>query len=483
MTFTDLDTSRRSTRRGHTSQRCRALDRMMTAVVMVLGLCALFSASVRAADLIVVDQPLPNGDFVQGLAEWTVEVSPDPTTPPGTVEVVGGAARVVKGGAFHAGLSQTFTAPEGLVALRLRIAEQPQFSSDGSFIPESFDVHLTGAGGFSRAAVFRSEASAAANATAVPGGYSFGAGVTLDGSTLRIPLVGVVAGETLTLTAALVGASSDTTTSVAIDDVVLEVQEKQPPPDPPGPLNADACELFRGGFEARRGVGTIPRCALGQIGDTGITACTGSADESCGVPGLPGQDAEFGRDAEAVLGVLEKLDSGPAGFDFTKIGANGEILPASATEWVCVADNHSGLMWEVHVDDPGDLRHFMHTWSWLESDGETDGGMAGTADGGTCAGAPCDTEGKEQAINDLALCGSGNWRLPTRKELASLVHAGASDPAIATSHFPLTDGDYWSATPMAAGPASAWRVQFSDGRWDVELKSNGLKVRLVREIP
>jgi len=461
----------------------RAINDHRNRVRRFAWILLLASTTVSAADLVIVDQPLPNGDFSQGLTEWTAEVSPDLATPPGTVQVVGGAARIFKGGAFHAGLSQTFDAPDGLVALRLRIAELPQFASDGGFIPESFDVHVLGADGFSRAATFRADASASANVSAVPGGFNLGAGVTLNGSMLRIPLDGIGAGEVLTLSAALVGASSDTTTTVAIDDVVLEVEEKQPPPDPPGPLNADACELFRGGFEARRGVGTIPRCALGQVADTGITACSGSVDGGCAVAGLPGQDAESGRDAEAVAGILEKLDSGPAGFDFTKIGPDGEILPASAAEWTCVADNHSGLMWEVHVDDPADPRHFAHTWSWLETDGQTDGGLAGTADGGVCAGASCDTEGKVQAINDAALCLSANWRMPTREELASLVHAGEVDPAIAISHFPFTDGTYWSDTPMAAMPDSAWVVEFVDGAAVVELKSSGLKVRLVREIP
>ncbi|NKI36111.1 DUF1566 domain-containing protein [Wenzhouxiangella sp. XN79A] len=448
---------------------------------VVFGLLLLGSA--HAADFAIVDQPLPNGDFGNGLAGWTVEVSPESSVPAGEVQVVGGAARIVKGGAFHAGLSQGFAAPAGLVALRLRITQLPQFASTGGFIPEAFDVHVTGANGFSRAASFRAGASATANATAVPAGFNLGSGVSLSGGSLRIPLVGIEEGEWLELSASLVGASADTMAFVAIDDVVLEVQVKQPPPDPPGPLNADACELFRGGFEARRGVGTIPRCALGQIGDTGITACAGSVDGACEVAALPGQDAESGRDAEAVAGILEKLDSGPAGFDFTRIGPDGEILPASATEWTCVADNHSGLMWEVHVDDPADPRHFAHSWSWLQTDGQTDGGLAGTADGGVCADAPCDTQGKVQAINDLALCGSGNWRMPTREELAGLVHAGQRDPAIAIGHFPFTDGTYWTDTPMAAQPDSAWVVDFVDGAAVVELKSTGQKVRLVREIP
>jgi len=453
------------------------------AAVAALLIGFVLAMPIHAADLAIVDQPLPNGDFSQGLAEWTVEVSPDPSAPPGTVQVISGAARIVKGAAFHAGLSQSFTAPDGLVALRLRIAELPQFQSDGGFIPEAFDVHLTGSNGLSRAASFRAGASATANSTAVPAGFNLGPGVTLNGATLRIPLLGVAAGEALTLSAALVGASADTLTTVAIDDVVLEVEVKQPPPDPPGPLNPDSCELFRGGFEARRGVGTIPRCALGQIGDTGIQTCVGGASGDCPVAGLPGQDAEYGRDAEARLGLLEKLDAGPAGFDLIKIDLDGRLLSASAAEWACVVDNHSGLMWEVHVDDPFDPRHHEHTYSWFHSDSQSNGGDAGVMDGGVCSGSACDTQSKADAINAFVLCGSGNWRMPTRAELSTLVHAGTRDPAIAIEYFPWTDGAYWSRTPMAAQPASAWQVAFSDGSWGVDLKSTGLKVRLVREIP
>lgn len=440
------------------------------------------SALGQAADFTIVVQPLPNGDFSQDLAEWTREISPDPATPAGSVEVVVGAARIVKGAAFHAGLSQTFIAPDGLIALRLRLAELPQFSSNGGFIPEAFDVHLTGVGGSSRVATFRSDASAAANTTAVPGGFNLGAGVTLNGATLRIPVAGVGAGEALTLTAALVGASSDTTTTVAIDDVVLEVEEKQPPVDPPGPERVDACELFRDGFEAERGLGSIPRCPLGQVGDTGITECSGDAGGNCPVAGLPGQDAEYGRDALARGGLLERFGGGPAGFDYTKLDINGDALPQSAASWSCVLDNYTGLIWEVKVDDPADPRDFAHTYSWYQPDSAVDGGLSGLANGGSCAGSACDTVGLVSVLNDVVLCGATGWRVPTREELVGLVHAGQRDPALAVEFFPLGTGIYWSGTPMAADAASAWQLDFSDGRVGVSPKTLPLKLRLVREV-
>lgn len=451
------------------------------AAVAALLIGFVLAMPIHAADLAIVDQPLPNGDFSQGLAEWTVEVSPDPSAPPGTVQVVSGAARIVKGAAFHAGLSQGFTAPDGLVALRLRIAELPQFASDGGFIPEAFDVHVTGAGGFSRAATFRSDASASANASAVPGGFNLGAGVTLNGAILRIPLDSAGVGETLTLSAALVGASSDTTTTVAIDDVIMEVEEKRPP-DPPPQEKIWDCELWRDSFEAERGVGTLPRCPLGQLNDTGITSCAGAATDECPAAGLPGQDADTGRDATAREGLLAKLGSGPSGFDYAKLDALGDPVTLSSNEWSCVVDNFSGLIWEVKVDDPLDLRHHAHTYTWFQPDPGIDGGLAGTADGGMCVGSPCDIAAYVDAINDLNLCGADDWRVPTRAELATLVHAGEQLPAIAIEFFPWGGGPTWTITPMAAQPDSAWIVNFEQGRIAVAPKTSTLPVRLVREI-
>jgi len=440
------------------------------------------SAAVSADDIEIIDQPLPNGDFSSGLSDWTVVVSPDTAVPAGSVGVVGGSARLAKGGAFLTELSQTFEAPEGLQALRFTLTEFPQFGSTGAFIPEAFDVHLSGSNGFSRTASFRPGATAAANAAAVPPGFNLAPGVTLQGQTLRIALDGIDAGEALVFSATLVGASSDTQATVAIDDVVLEIERKRPPPDPPGPERVDACELFRDSFEAELGLGSVPRCPLGQVGDTGITACAGNIGEECPFAALPGQDAEFGRDARAEAGELEKFGGGPAGFDYTKLDGSGDALPQSAASWSCLLDNYTGLVWEVKIDDPLDPRHHEHTFTWFQSDASNDGGQPGLADGGNCSGSLCDTEGLVTTINDALLCGASGWRMPTREELTSLVNAGRRDPALSVELFPWGDGIYWSGTPMAADTASAWLIDFSDGRAGVGFKTAPHRLRLVREV-
>jgi len=464
---------------SHRVRERRSLTLFVAAAAIAGGLGV---TSAWADDFEIIDLPLPNGDFSQGMSEWTVVVSPDSATPAGSVAVVNGAAQLAKGAAFVAGLSQGFEAPEGLKALRLTLSRLPEFGSTGGFIPEAFDIHLTGANGFSRVASFRAGASAAANATAVPAGFNLAPGTSLTGQTLRIALDDISPGEPLLLSATLVGASADTQAIVAIDDVVLEIERKRPPPDPPGPEQVDACEMFRDGFEAERGLGSIPRCALGQVGDTGITACAGDAGEECPVVGLPGQDAEYGRDARAEAGTLERFGGGPAGFDYTKIDANGNALPQSAETWSCVLDNYTGLVWEIKVDDPLDPRHHEHTFTWFQTDASNDGGQPGLADGGNCIGSSCDTDGFVTTVNDALLCGASDWRLPTLEELTNLVHAGRRQPALAVDLFPWGQGIYWSSTPMAADSASAWRLDFSDGRAGVSFKTVPQRLRLVREV-
>ena len=428
----------------------------------------------------VIDQPLPNGDFSQGLAEWTVEVSPTGgSTPPGSVSVVGGAALIAKGGAFHAGLSQDFEAPEGLQALRLRLTQLPQFGSTGSFIPEAFDVHVTGPGGFSVAATWRAGASSAANATAVPAGFNFGDGVTFSNGEIRIPIAGIAPGTGLSFAVGLVGASADTVASVAFTDVVLEVEQAV---DPLEPDRIDGCGLFRDRFEISHGVAGIARCAMGQINDTGILACVGDTDGSCPAPGLPGQDAESGRDALNLAGRLNKLGTGEAGFDWTKLDPDGEELPASAPAWACVRDNYTGLIWEAKVEDPTDPSHFAHTYSWFNPDGSGNGGQPGLSNGGSCQGSPCDVSAYVTAFNQLRMCGATDWRLPTRQELGSIVHAGRTNPALDPAFFPLGAGLYWTATPSAADPAQAWVVDFNDGSIRTEPKTTAGRIRLVREV-
>ncbi|MBK6593784.1 MAG: DUF1566 domain-containing protein [Burkholderiales bacterium] len=223
----------------------------------------------------------------------------------------------------------------------------------------------------------------------------------------------------------------------------------------------------------------LPAHAAGPTGllnDTGITFCgdvttniatcaTVAADGGT----FPGQDARYGRDAQAAAGQLTKVGGGDAGFDFTKMANNGTVLPADAalgsgaTDWACTRDNVTGLIWEVKTTSG--LRSQSHTYSWYNSNPATNGGAVGQASRGSCFTEDrCDTEKYVQDVNAVGLCGVSDWRMPTVKELEGIAHHGGPIPAIDPSYFPNTPiSRFWSGSPWADGSTLAWIVHFSTG--------------------
>jgi hypothetical protein len=109
-------------------------------------------------------------------------------------------------------------------------------------------------------------------------------------------------------------------------------------------------------------------------------------------------------------------------------------------------------------------------------------GQAGSA----CAGTPVslswqDALKRVQTANGARDGGYGDWRLPNRAELASLVERQCADPTINTTVFPATPAQsYWTASPYARDTSMAWAVNFSAGDVLPAFKTSIKRVRLVR---
>ncbi|WP_339136249.1 MAG: DUF1566 domain-containing protein [Candidatus Electrothrix sp. GW3-4] len=201
------------------------------------------------------------------------------------------------------------------------------------------------------------------------------------------------------------------------------------------------------------------------------------------------QDCSHGRDTN-----FNDDSDGDAGFSYTKLDSNGVPLTDqdavyADTPWECVQDNVTGLIWEVKTDD-GWLHDKDDTYTWYNTDPSSNGGADGDdgAANNTCYGynssislAYCNTEAYVQRVNFYGWCGGSDWRMPTLKELESLVHYGRSNPAIDTSYFPnAISSSVWSWSPFADAPAFAWFIYFDSGNSHFYFRNGSFAVRLVR---
>ena len=116
-----------------------------------------------------------------------------------------------------------------------------------------------------------------------------------------------------------------------------------------------------------------------------------------------------------------------------KLAADGQELPADATDWVAVKLPEHGLIF---------------TATQINEE-ETD------------------QESLQAKAVALDLLGAPDWDLPTIDELQLLIDRDRYDPAIDTAFFRDIQSDwYWSKTPAAWSSASAWVVNFYYGYVD-----------------
>ncbi len=195
----------------------------------------------------------------------------------------------------------------------------------------------------------------------------------------------------------------------------------------------------------------------GALNDTGANTCGNvvsneidCSDDGASVPGglnPAGQDASLGRDAN---NSLIKAGAGTGGFDFTKLDASGNALADTATEWSCIRDNVTGLIWENKTTDENavgigfsglaDARHGQRLYNGSASN-EPD------LDDSTYS---TDTRFSGSVSNLIAtanadsLCGYTDWRLPTANELLGIVDFSKS-PSTGVNTVNL-DTDYFQNT-------------------------------------
>ena len=149
-----------------------------------------------------------------------------------------------------------------------------------------------------------------------------------------------------------------------------------------------------------------------------------------------------------------------------------------------VQDNVTGLVWEQKtnmngVADYTNPHDADNTYTWCDPNLDTNDGNPGTCGGN-------DTQGFIDQLNSANYGGYSDWRLPTIKELSSLVDLGRYHPVIDPIFASTTRSSwYWSSTTVHGSYNNyAYFVGFdSSNVYGINtdyFKSSGLYVRAVR---
>lgn len=191
-----------------------------------------------------------------------------------------------------------------------------------------------------------------------------------------------------------------------------------------------------------------------KLNDTGTTwgsEYPSGNNSTCTGETITQQDCSHGRDAQAAAGTLTKVGGGVAGFDFTRLNADGSDYTGSgdynSQPWACVRDNHTGLVWEVKTDDGG-IHDKNNTYRWggktalINQQARDDGWGEFFDDWNELV------DGSNSANSGSGLCGFTNWRVPTVYELTGISLLSGTPSTIDTDYFPNTvPRKYWSSLP------------------------------------
>jgi uncharacterized protein DUF1566/Big-like domain-containing protein len=192
----------------------------------------------------------------------------------------------------------------------------------------------------------------------------------------------------------------------------------------------------------------------GSVSLSGATATFDPASDYIGADSFTYKANRGVEDAQsATVSITVKYplfsDTGQTG-DYTSTHGEDSDYTINAPSYTdnsngTVTDNVTGLIWQQSDDDS------TRTWS--------------------AAGTYCD---------GLTLGGNSDWRLPTVKELVSILDLGIYSPSINAVFTGTNSSSYWSSTTYASDTSYAWLVFFDDGGVSYRVKTSSYYVRCVR---
>lgn len=134
-------------------------------------------------------------------------------------------------------------------------------------------------------------------------------------------------------------------------------------------------------------------------------------------------------------------------------------------------DNNTHLLWEKKDTVPGSVHNVENTYQWSSIIGLQPDGSLFTTFLATLNTEPC-------------FAGHCDWRIPTVKELQSIVDYStgwsADIPATSVPGETFSEGSYWSSTSHVLAMGDVWVVHFGTGYVVIDSSRNYLPARAVR---
>ena len=171
---------------------------------------------------------------------------------------------------------------------------------------------------------------------------------------------------------------------------------------------------------------------------------------------------------------------------WVKLDVAGVSITNWSGPWSCILDQKTGLIWENKDNNEG-IHDANWTYSWF------DGQSLGIENRGDCNfdNIRCDSQDLIRLARQEKTCGLSQWRLPTAKELATLINdtPAVGEPVIDIDFFPHTKrGDYWTddnGQPLKGGyrflGQGAMTISFIKGKKTATPYRNAAYVRLVTD--
>ena len=221
-------------------------------------------------------------------------------------------------------------------------------------------------------------------------------------------------------------------------------------------LTAVATQLAAGNIKSGTTIFGITGTLSGGGTNYGLPKTSQQPGYPSGTPFYAGDDASYAN---------------PAGSDISYPRGKGSWANYNATRFttsepvagqVVVTDNATGLMWEQKTaGGSGGLHDMDNTYTWADA---FDTFIAG--------------------VNSENFAGHNDWRLPNCFELESILDLGRStNPSINPIFVNIVSAPYWSSTTYAPSTDCAWRVDFSSGIVDYNIKDgkfSDISTRAVR---